>query len=374
MRRIFRNVPVIYGFSSKAPLGRYAGPVLDKYFQTAPAGEIASGKPSAKLLSLFSNVSMTVTSGVKDSDPQAAVRADSCHFADDRLSTTQKIAFMHELLKRDMAEVRMNLEQLEHFVAGMSPAQRFERKTAAAFAEIANDAGARDRYLEFARDADEPAVRTRMMAFARNVGWLTPAQEKAEFLRMLAERVDRGAVGRTEVDLACDRAGDSMGDPALQPLSAAILKSGNVAQVAALACLGNAEAHARVVRAVTSTNADDIAIAQDYLRHRPLTNVADVRAIASAIARMPASAAQVRALESLAQQRISDPESLRAIAALFPLAKSVDSQRAIAGILIRSDHRVLGQADLARSLKQYRIKSPDGDDVIDALIRVLQAG
>ena len=29
---------------------------------------------------------------------------------------------------------------------------------------------------------------------------------------------------------------------------------------------------------------------------------------------------------------------------------------------------------LARSLKQYRFKSPDGDDVIDALIRVLQAG
>jgi hypothetical protein len=74
------------------------------------------------------------------------------------------------------------------------------------------------------------------------------------------------------------------------------------------------------------------------------------------------------------QQRISDPESLRAIAGLFPLAKSVDMQRAIAGILIRSDHRVLGHAELARSLKQYRIRSPDGEDVIDALIRVLQAG
>jgi hypothetical protein len=89
---------------------------------------------------------------------------------------------------------------------------------------------------------------------------------------------------------------------------------------------------------------------------------------------MPASPAQVRALETLAQQRISDAESLRTIAALFPLAKSVDVQRAIAGILIRADHRVLGQEDLARSLKRYRIKSPDGEDVIDALIRVLQAG
>jgi hypothetical protein len=89
---------------------------------------------------------------------------------------------------------------------------------------------------------------------------------------------------------------------------------------------------------------------------------------------MPASGAQVRALETLAQQRVSDPESLREIARLFPLAKSVDVQRAIAGILIRADHRVLGQADLARSLKATRLKSPDGEDVIDALIRVLQAG
>jgi hypothetical protein len=81
----------------------------------------------------------------------------------------------------------------------------------------------------------------------------------------------------------------------------------------------------------------------------------------------------VRALETLAQQRVADPESLREIARLFPLAKTVQVQRAIASVLIRSDYRVLGQADLARSLKQYRLKSPDGSDVIDALIRVLQA-
>src|SRR5207245_2806411 len=34
MRRIFANVPVIYGFSSLAPLGASAGPMLGKYFQS----------------------------------------------------------------------------------------------------------------------------------------------------------------------------------------------------------------------------------------------------------------------------------------------------------------------------------------------------
>jgi hypothetical protein len=124
---------------------------------------------------------------------------------------------------------------------------------------------------------------------------------------------------------------------------------------------------------VTGTNADDISMAQAYLRHRPLKDTADVRTIASGIGRM-AGAAQVRALDTLAQQRLSDPDSLREIARLFAAAKSVEVQRAIAGILIRSDHRVLGQADLARTLKQHRIRSPDGSDVIDALLRVLQAG
>jgi hypothetical protein len=87
---------------------------------------------------------------------------------------------------------------------------------------------------------------------------------------------------------------------------------------------------------------------------------------------MPASDAQVLALETLSQQRLADPDSLREIARLFPLTRSVQVQRAIAKVLIRSDYRVLGAPQLAQSLRQSRIKSPDGDDVIDALIRVLQ--
>jgi hypothetical protein len=192
-------------------------------------------------------------------------------------------------------------------------------------------------------------------------------------MRMIADQMARDRLGRDEVELACTR--DQGPEPglALQGLGAAAAQSGNVAQAAVLACLGSAEAHARVVHALTSANADDVAIAQVYLRRRPLADVGELRAVTSAIARMPASDAQVRALNTLAQQRLADPESLREITRLFPLARSVDVQRAIAGILIRSDYRVLGRSDLARSLRQHRLKSPDGNDVIDALIRVLQA-
>ena len=115
MRQIFKDVPVIYGFSSKAPLGRSAAPVLERYFQSGGGAEIASGRPSAKLLSLFAPVSMTVAAGSSDADAQAGYRRDVCHFADDRLSPEQKLGFVHELLGRDMAEVRMFLEHLEKY-------------------------------------------------------------------------------------------------------------------------------------------------------------------------------------------------------------------------------------------------------------------
>src|SRR4029078_7335177 len=76
MRHIFKDVPVIYGFSSKAPLGRTAGPMLERYFQTGAGGEIGSGRASAKLLGLFAPTSMTVTAGMSDSDPRAGFRRD----------------------------------------------------------------------------------------------------------------------------------------------------------------------------------------------------------------------------------------------------------------------------------------------------------
>ena len=373
MRHIFKDVPVIYGFSSLAPLGRTAGPLLERYFQSAPVPEVGGGQVSGKLMSAFSNTALTVNSGLSDAEPQAGMRRDACQLIDSRLTDAQKVASMHEVLQRDMAEVRMFMWHLERFASSIGPAQRATATTAAAFASIASDHAARRRYLDAAHDADDSTARMRMVALARNIGWLTPTQEQAELVRTIADQIARDRVGRDEVDLACAGGRHDGKDPALQAMAAGALKSGKVAPAAAMACLGSTEAHARVLRAVTSANPEDIAMAQAYLRHRPLADVRELRSIAAGIARMPASDAQVRALETLSQQRLADPESLREIARLFPLAKSVQVQRAIANVLIRSDYRVLGQSDLARSLKQYRLKSPDGNDVIDALIRVLQA-
>src|SRR3569832_662197 len=65
LRHIFRNVPVIYGFSSKAPLGKYAGPLLEKFFQSSPA-DIGSGKNKTKQHNQNTPTTKTETTGITD--------------------------------------------------------------------------------------------------------------------------------------------------------------------------------------------------------------------------------------------------------------------------------------------------------------------
>src|SRR6185369_5641096 len=112
--------------------------------------------------------------------------------------------------------------------------------------------------------------------------------------------------------------------------------------------------------------------AQTYLRRRPIANPEELRAVTVGVARMRGADAQVRALQALAGHRVSDPESLEVLAQLFPHAESWSVQSAIAGVLIRADYRSIARPDIVQALRETRLKSPYGEDVIDALIRRLQ--
>jgi hypothetical protein len=373
MRQIFKDVPVIYGFSSKAPLGRSAAPVLERYFQSGGAGEVASGRASAKLLSLFAPVSMTVAAGSSDADAQAGYRRDVCHFADDRLSTEQKLGFVHQLLGRDMAEVRMFLEHLEKYSTTLGDTVRQTAPVATALDQIANDRPARARYLDFMRDADQPSVRARMIGLAERLGWLTPSEKRVELIRMIDDQLTRNDSGAQEVDLICPLTREHGLDDTLGELKIAPVQMKNVGRAGILACLGSAVGHARVLQALMSPSDDDVQLAQVYLRHRPIVDVNELRLVATGVARMNNSEAQVRALDTLARHQLSDHESLEALTRLFPVAKSLDVQRAIAGILIRADYQAIAKPELVRALRQHRLKSSGGQDLIDVLIRRLQA-
>src|SRR6201987_4936511 len=106
MRSIFKGVPVIYGFSAKAPVGPTAASMLYRHFQADGVGDVGTGRVSSKLLARFSANGMTVASGMTDADPRAAERRQFCQFSDDRLSAAQKLDFVHQILNRNMADVR----------------------------------------------------------------------------------------------------------------------------------------------------------------------------------------------------------------------------------------------------------------------------
>jgi len=127
-----------------------------------------------------------------------------------------------------------------------------------------------------------------------------------------------------------------------------------------------------MLHALTSPRDGDVQMAQVYLRHRPITHAKEFRDVANGVAQMPRSGAQLRTLDTLARQHISDRASFDELARVFSAADTVGVQRAIAGIFIRADYAELDRVALVHTLTDGRLKSPDGDDLIDVLIRRLQ--
>jgi len=266
----------------------------------------------------------------------------------------------------------MFLDHLEAYVAALGETERQTPSVAKVLAEIAADSPARAKYLAFARDADSPAVRARMLSLARNLGWLSAAEERAEQMRMIADLIAKDEVGASEVGLVCALNEDGSLGRERDGLSVSAAQAAKLRNAAILACLGDADSHARMVRALASANDDDVALAQVYLHHRPIADAMELRSVAASITRMNGSDAQVRALDALARYSLSDRESLEELTRAFVVAKSVAVQRAIAGVLVRADYGAIASVELVRSLREHRVKSGDGEDLIDVLIRRLQ--
>jgi len=373
MRRIFTNVPAIYGFTKLAPLGPTAATLLNKYFDQAAVAEVGRGRADPKLLAQFAASTMVVAGGMTESDPDAQFRREACQFVDDRVSAAAKLTFVHDLLQRDMAEVRMFLDRVEALFTSLSAQDRAAPSFGEALERISRDSVARDRYLRFAEDADRSRTRARMITLAGELRWLTPAEQRAELARMVGDMIGRATIGPSDIELFCSLNDDHRLDAERDRIRRTAEQASKVNNAAALACLGSAEARARVLHALTSAHDADVELAQVYLSHRPMTDVEELRVVATGIARMPASGAQVRALDTLARHRLSDGPSLNELARLFPAAPSIDVQRAIASVLIRGDYQAIAKPEFVHVLAQNRRRSPDGTDIIDILIRRLRA-
>jgi hypothetical protein len=335
MRRLFPGVPVIYGFASLAPLGRYAGPMLERYFETGGIQEVGRGQPSARLLGLFGPSSMVATMGQRDDEPLAAEREATCRPYDLRRPEDDRVAAMHAILAGPAEGVRMAFDALERFFAA-PPAGT------TALQAIRDDSSAAERYVAVTRTTHDPALRLRMVSLARTVGWLDESREREERMLLVRDVVRDPAMDYGEVELVCSLTDPAPWEKALSAVGS--LQAMTAPQAAALACLGDAKARERTVRAVASPEEHEVRAAQAYLRHRPIEDPSQLRALARAIAAMKHEPAQVRALETLARHHVDDAATLDELAGLFARARSDAVRRAIAEVYLRS-----GSAALARA-------------------------
>jgi hypothetical protein len=369
MRRLFAGVPAIYGFSGAAPVGATAAALLNRYFDSAPRSEIASGHPSSRLLGAFSRNNMVSIPGLREGDPRMAYRRQVCQFYDERRSAAQKLAAVHAMMKRDMNEARGFFERIEDLLESVPAEDKRSMPYALALAQVSADDATRDRYLAMAR-AERPEIRARMVKVAATLGWLSAEQEHEEHVRLVSDLIARNGVGYAEVDLVCSLNRDGALDAAAARSPLATASDQRVGDAAALACLGRKDAHQRVVRALASNDERDVRIAQAYLRNRPVADMRELRAIAAGIPRTGSPAAQARALETLARLNITDREIIDQLAQAFAEAKSPLVQRAIAEVFIRSDAKALPKAELAALVRRHRLR---GDDLIEQLLRKLQS-
>ena len=189
------------------------------------------------------------------------------------------------------------------------------------------------------------------------------------------DELTSGSVFIGDVDLACTLNRSHDLDGAFHRRMAP--GTDDVAHAALRACLASGEGRQRTLAGLASPALADVQAAQAYLRHHPITDPAELRSVAEAIAAMAPSDAQAHAVESLGRLYLSDRSVLNRLVRLYADTPSPAVQAAVAGTLLRADPRVIhaasgsDRAELLRLLREQRRPSGNGG-MIDALIRQLE--
>ena len=205
MRRIFMNVPAIYGFSRLAPAGTHRRDAAQPVFRFGVPARRRQRPPDTEAPR---SIRGEHDGGRRRYD---GVRSRRAVPAGDlpirrRPPVAGGEARLHSqrALRRDMAEARMFLDRIEGLFASLERARAAGPVVrAGARNEIARDTRARERYLRFAEDADLPRTRARMIELAGTLGWLSPADQRAELVRMVGDLIERGSIGPSDIELVC---------------------------------------------------------------------------------------------------------------------------------------------------------------------------
>jgi hypothetical protein len=378
MRRIFFDVPALYGFGSKAPLGPAAASALSRYFRSPGSMQemlrvqerLARGAgPQAanrRLASHFTDSGMKVVGGLTVADPAVRVRAEMCTFFDDRQSPASKLDFIGELLGREMAEVRMYLERVETYLEGINDEATGSPEWWTSLSRIAADEEARERFLQFARDADPPPVRLRMMDVAFRLGWLTPEQERQEQVQLVQRLLEAPRLGMGEADIICKLANAQ--DIGVNELRLRA-QSGPAASVAR-ACLGDTDARQAVRAFLLSHDEDAFLGARILFDSDPMTPT-DLKWYAEEIGRGTGGAAAAeRALHVIARQGIRDRAVLDAYLHLLTIDLASETKQAVAYVFLFADWSQVDREKLNVAVRKSGLAE---EGVLGFLLRRLES-
>jgi hypothetical protein len=189
LRRIFKDVPRIYGFSSVSPAGNYTAPLLERYFRSKgdyrryleQAGRDTG--PNRELLAAFHGTGLIQTSGLTALEPGAADREVICALYDEGNPVARRLEIIRRLMDRD--DLLGFLPAIQVFVDRHPPAE-LSTEEQALFEEIRRHDVARERVLGLVYTLDVSALQLDLAHFAVHLGWMTP-----EDLRVLAVNLAR---------------------------------------------------------------------------------------------------------------------------------------------------------------------------------------
>jgi len=373
MRRLFPNVPVIYGFYSSAPVGPTAAMLLDRYFDRGGASDFGTGRVSNRLMTVFGHNHIAHVSGVRPGEAAATYRHQVCQFFDERLSAADRLEYVHALFGNG-ANVPTFFERVEKLFGALTADQKQSPEFTQALAKLGADRDARARYIEVLRRADPPTRRARMIQLGTAIGWFTPAQERGEQVALVNDLLAKRTMGFAEVDLVCSLNASHALDAERGQLQATRASSGYIPHIATLACMGDESARQELMRSVASSSESDAQVVQTYLRYYPVTDRGQLRAMAREVSQA-SGPAQVRGIDAIGRLNISDREVLRELSTMFAQSHSLEVQRALAELFIRSDPAALPRPDLLGIVREHRIKPPHGGhDLVDTLLERLQPG
>jgi len=175
LRRIFADVPRLYGFSSVAPRAELTAPRLARYFRAK--GDYArwlddahdAARPNRELLAAFARTGLVQTSGLAPTERRAADRALVCRLYDDSRSVADRLDVVRTMVERP--DFLSFVPTIEVFFTRHPPGA-FGEEERARFARIQENAGARAQVLDLVRGLQVSAVKMEVAHLARQLDWL----------------------------------------------------------------------------------------------------------------------------------------------------------------------------------------------------------